>query len=144
MTFSNFRRVRYVFLKKNKIANIHGSAFHGVTNVFILDLSNNDISYLCLHVFDSCTIYNLDLSHNPISQVDHAFFTKVQVGGMIFPATEQMCCMLFEGDLNASCSIDWKVNVCNDLLVSDVITYIIGPVCLLCVKPLLSLQTVCS
>ena len=79
------------------------------------------------------TIYNLDLSNNPISQVDHAFFTEVQVGGTLFPATEQMCCMLLEGDLNTSCSIDWKVIICDDLLVHDVITYFIWLVCLLCV-----------
>ena len=132
MTFRNFRQARYIFLNKNKIKIIHAFAFHGVTNLFILDLSNNDISYLSLHMFESCIIYNLDLSHNPISQVDHAFFTEVQVGGMLFPSTEQMCCMLLEGDLNTSCSTDWKVTVCDDLLVHDVITYLIWLVCLLC------------
>ena len=132
MTFWNFLQSRYIFLNKNKITNIYIFAFHGVTNVFILDLSNNDISYLSLHTFDSCTIYNLDLSHNPISQADHTFFTEVQVGGTLFPATEQMCCMLFEGDLNALCSIDWKVSVCRDLLVSDVIAYLMGLMCLFC------------
>ena len=54
MTFLNFRQARYIFLNKNKITNIHAFAFHGVTNVFILDLSNNDISYLGFHMFDSC------------------------------------------------------------------------------------------
>ena len=132
MTFRNFRQARYIFLNKNKIKIIHAFAFHGVTNLFILDLSNNDISYLSLHMFDSCIIYNLDLSHNPISQVDHAFFTEVQVGGMLFPSTEQMCCMLLERDLNTSCNTDWKVTVCDDLLVHDAITYFIWLVCLLC------------
>ena len=132
MTFWNFQQLRFLFLGKNNIMNIQAFAFHGIANMFILDLSNNVISYLSLHMFDSCTIYNLVLSHNPISQVDHSFFTEVQVGGMLFPATEQMCCMLFEGDLNTSCHIDWHVSVCSDLLVSDVIIYLIWLVCLLC------------
>ena len=86
-------------------------------------------------MFDLCTLSKLDVSNNPLSQIDFLFFVQVQISNLLIPANELMCCMLADGHYNGTCSTAWEVSVCDDLLVHDSLSYVIWIVCLLCLIP---------
>ena len=135
MIFWNFQQTRYIFFNNNRIKTIQAMAFWGIKNVYVLDLSYNKLSYLRRDMFESCTVAKLNVSHNPISSVDHQFFVQVVVTNFLIPANEMMCCMLADGDYNSTCSIPWEASVCDDLLSHNAFFYLIWIVCLLCLVP---------
>ena len=90
---------------------------------------------MSLNMFDLCTLSNLDVSNNPLSQIDYLFFGQIQINNLLIPANELMCCMLADGHYNGTCSTAWEVSVCDDLLVHDGLSYLLWIVCLLCLIP---------
>ena len=90
---------------------------------------------MSLSMFDLCTLSKLDVSNNPLSQLDYLFFVEVQISNLLIPANELMCCMLDDGHYNGTCSTAWEVSVCDNLLVHDGFSYLLWIVCLLCLSP---------
>ena len=130
LIFWNFQQVRYLFLNTNRLKKIHAFAFKGLKSMFYLDLSNNDLKIFDSNMFDSSTISKFDVASNPLTEVEHYFFCKVQIKDYLIPATDSMCCMLSDGSSDASCKGGGERSVCNDLLVSSVLGYLILLVCL--------------
>ena len=135
LIFWNFQQVRYLLLNTNKLTKVNALAFEGLKNMFYLDLSSNKLTTLALDMFDISTVSKFDVASNPLTKVEYGFFGKVQISSSLIPATDIMCCMLSDGSIDASCKSNGDKSVCNDLLVSSVLGYLLLLVCLLTAIP---------
>lgn len=73
-TFSFNKKLELIYLKFNRIEEIHPKAFEGLLELYVIDISSNKLKVLG-NIFDTLTsLVRLDLSLNLIESLDKSIF----------------------------------------------------------------------